>query len=189
MGGFSIISVIVLVLIITSQFSKMATKLLILLNLLTTVLAFRSISTFTTGRKHHILKSSSQMVELKDSNYKQVLLENKAVLVDVFATCCGPCKLIQPILEKAAAKWSEQISIVKYNIEGSDNSDVKQELILQMVMPRSLPSLILFQDGKAIATRNGALTEEQLDDFLASQLFSHSRPGALEDHDSVLSSM
>jgi thioredoxin 1 len=148
----------------------MMTKWMILLNFLTTALAFRSFSTSTSRRKLHVLKSSSELVELKDSNYQQVFLKNKAVLVDAFAPWCGPCKLIEPILEKAATKWSERISVVKYNVEGSDNRDVKLEMVLQGVMPSSLPSLILFQDGKAIATRNGALTEEELDDFLAAEL-------------------
>jgi hypothetical protein len=52
----------------------------------------------------------------------------------------------------------------------SKNNDLKVELLLQGVMPRSLPSLILIHNNKALTKRNGVITDEQLEDFLQEQL-------------------
>lgn len=110
------------------------------------------------------------MEMMDDSNYHQVLQggkdDNKAVLVDCCAVWCGPCKLIEPVLDRSSKKWSSRLDVVKFDVDGGNNKNTKLELLLQGVMPRALPSLILFREGKAIAKHQGVITDEGLDEFL-----------------------
>lgn len=106
---------------------------------------------------------------LDDCNYDSIMLgDDKVVLVDACAKWCGPCKLIEPFVEKSADKFS--LDVVKLDVEAKGNSAVKVEFLLQGVMPSALPSLILFKNGSHLASHTGALTQDELDDFLESNL-------------------
>lgn len=90
----------------------------------------------------------------------------KAVLVDAYAPWCGPCKLIEPYLEECAKKYSEQLSVVKYDVEGDNNKNLKVEMLLQGVMVRGLPTLLLYNNGSPLVTHSGAITETGLQQWL-----------------------
>ena len=110
---------------------------------------------------------------LDDTNYKQILFADsydKAVLVDACATYCGPCKLIEPILETCTQKWQESLDFIKYDVDAAANPNLKLELLMQNAMPRSLPCLLLFRNGKVIAKHTGVITEEELDTLLEQHL-------------------
>lgn len=118
----------------------------------------------------HALMASNN---LHDANYKQILFADsydKAVLVDACALWCGPCKLIEPILNKCAEKWQDSLYFVKYDVEASANPNLKLELLLQNAMPRSLPCLLLFRKGKVVMKHSGVITEEELDGLLEKHL-------------------
>jgi len=126
--------------------------------------------------------------ELDDSNYRQVLggatADGRAVLVDCCAPWCGPCRLIEPVLEDASERWKDQVELVKFDVEGGNVGGTKVELLLQGVMPRALPSLILFHEGKAVAQHKGVITSEQLDAFLESNIPQEAtlrRPGGRKE--------
>lgn len=108
--------------------------------------------------------------ELEDSNFRDVLAGQKAVLVDVYATWCGPCKLIEPTIKEAAVKHAKKVNTYKFNVESEEVKDLKVELALQGVMPRKLPSLILFHEGNAVASHKGIIAPDALDEFIESNL-------------------
>jgi thioredoxin 1 len=95
---------------------------------------------------------------------------SKMVLVDACAKWCGPCKLIEPFLVQAATTYERDLDVVKLDVEAKNNGGVKVEFLLNGVMPEALPSLILFRDGKHLATHTGALTQAQLNDFVEGHL-------------------
>jgi thioredoxin 1 len=101
---------------------------------------------------------------LEDANYRQLFDGDKPVLVDACAKWCGPCKLIEPVLKRCAQKRSDLI-VGRFDIEGG-HDELKVELLLKGVMPRSLPSLILFHKNQAITIRKGVITDDQLEAFL-----------------------
>jgi len=120
-----------------------------------------------------LLSSKNDIViEMDDSNYAGILRQDKAVLVDACAPWCGPCKLIEPVLKSCAQKWSNHVLVARFDMESPNNSmkGLKMEFILQKVMPRSLPSLILFQNGKVVTNWNGVISEEELDELLVLNL-------------------
>jgi thioredoxin 1 len=126
-------------------------------------------------------KLLASLTYLEDDNYASVLKGNNnnininkkaAVLVDVCATWCGPCRLIEPFVEHCAAKYANDLDVFKFDVASENAKQVKLELLLQGVMPKALPSLILFNlhEGKAIATHTGVLKQEQLEAFLEKNL-------------------
>mmetsp|Transcript_54063 Transcript_54063/g.114820 ORF Transcript_54063/g.114820 Transcript_54063/m.114820 type:complete len:209 (+) Transcript_54063:255-881(+) len=148
------------------------------LSALTSVAAF---SSFSPAVQNVAAAPSSKstlflsLKELDDSNMKDLLfqpIKSKAVLVDAYAPWCGPCKLIEPYLDECAKKYSDQLSIVKYDVEGNNNKNLKVEMLLQGVMVRGLPTLVLYNNGNPLAIHSGVITETELEDWLNDSLFS-----------------
>ena len=93
-------------------------------------------------------------VENQQQFENEVLRSDKPVLVDFFATWCGPCKMIAPVLEEIAEE-REDIKVVKIDV------DQAQELaIAYQVM--SIPTLIVFRDGKPGAPALGARPKQAI---------------------------
>lgn len=92
-----------------------------------------------------------------------VLGSDKPVLVDFWAEWCGPCKMIAPALEEIAGELADKVSIVKMDI--MENTTVPGEIGVQ-----SIPLLVLFKDGKAVAQKLGAAPKSQLKGWLESVL-------------------
>jgi thiol-disulfide isomerase/thioredoxin len=120
-----------------------------------------------------VLRHALSAPNLDDTNYKHILFADsydKAVLVDACAIYCGPCMLIEPVLETCTSKWQESLDFTKFDVDAAANPNLKLELVMQNAMPRSLPCLLLFQDGKVIAKHTGIITEEELDALLETHL-------------------
>ena len=74
--------------------------------------------------------------------------------------------------EYSAKKYSDQLSIIKYDVESGNNKDLKVELLLQGVMISGLPTLVIYHEGKPLKTHSGMITEEGLNEWLHEHLFS-----------------
>ena len=92
-----------------------------------------------------------------------VLESDKPVLVDFWAEWCGPCKMIGPSLEEISDELGDKVSIVKMDI--MENTDVPGQVGVQ-----SIPLMVLFKDGKAVAQKLGAAPKSQLKGWLESVL-------------------
>ena len=132
--------------------------------------------------------TSDLLVDLDDDNFMDLLSRRKggdhndgndvqAVLIDACATWCGPCKLIEGTVNECAEKWEDKgLVVCKLNMDDPNTKALKVELALQGVLPRSLPSLILFDPstGKAVNQHTGVINADDLDEFVGS--FYASRP-------------
>ncbi|MEW9809391.1 MAG: thioredoxin [Candidatus Symbiodolus clandestinus] len=105
------------------------------------------------------------IVELTDETFESVVLENqsKPVLVDFWAKWCGPCRVLAPILEEIAKQYQGQVVVAKLNIEEHAATAPKYHV-------RSIPTLLLFKQGKVVATQVGAASSKELSGFLEPHL-------------------
>jgi len=95
-------------------------------------------------------------VHLTDKNFKQEVLESDLpVLVDFWADWCGPCKMIAPLIEEIAQQYSGKIKVAKLNIDEGQATTTKYGIM-------SIPTLIIFKDGKATDQVVGALSKKDL---------------------------
>lgn len=96
----------------------------------------------------------SQIVEGTDSNWKQEVEQaNVPVVVDFWAPWCGPCRMVSPVIEKLAEKYSDKLKVVKVNVD--DNQALAMRFNIM-----SIPTIMLFRDGKSLDQAIGAAPSE-----------------------------
>ena len=98
----------------------------------------------------------SDLLQLTAADF-DATIANGVVLVDFWATWCGPCKMQLPILEKIAPDYAGRATIAKLNIEDAANKDIAVKFGI-----RSIPTLLLFKDGKLLQTLVGLQNEPLL---------------------------
>jgi thioredoxin 1 len=102
--------------------------------------------------------------EINDQNFESLVLQSPTpVLVDFWAEWCGPCKMVAPILDELATEMTGKVRIVKINIDDSPMTPTKYGV-------RSIPTLMLFKDGKVAATQIGAQPKSKLSAWLTSSV-------------------
>jgi len=95
-----------------------------------------------------------------DTNFANlVLASSRPVLVDFWATWCGPCRAIAPTLEELAQEYADRLDVVKVNVDDSRDTAARYGI-------RSIPTLVLIRNGEVLGTRMGALPKAQLKQFI-----------------------
>jgi thioredoxin 1 len=99
---------------------------------------------------------------LTDQNFNQGVESNKTILVDFWAEWCGPCKMLSPILDEISNEYG--LPVGKLNVD--ENPEKAQEYSVQ-----SIPTMVLFRNGKPVHTVLGAMPKHKLMKELAEWLF------------------
>ncbi|CAM5201914.1 Thioredoxin OS=Ureibacillus acetophenoni OX=614649 GN=SAMN05877842_102419 PE=3 SV=1 [Ureibacillus acetophenoni] len=98
------------------------------------------------------------IVHVTDQNFNEEIA-NGVVLVDFWATWCGPCKMIAPVLEEIDAEIGDQVKIAKLDVDNNQATAAEYQVM-------SIPTLLLFKDGQQVAKTVGFQPKEALLEFI-----------------------
>lgn len=99
-------------------------------------------------------------VKLSNENFnKEVLNSEKPVLVDFWATWCGPCKMIAPIISEISEEFNNKVKVGKVNVDEEKELAIKYRI-------SSIPTLVIFKDGKIAKTLIGFRPKEEIKEVL-----------------------
>ncbi len=92
---------------------------------------------------------------LTDENVKDIIASGKPVVIDFWATWCGPCMGMAPIIDKLAEEYNDRVVIGKYNVD--EEGDLSTEFRIM-----SLPTILFFKDGKKTDIRLAGSQKEEV---------------------------
>ena len=108
--------------------------------------------------------ASANLLEVTDSNFKTEVLDSKTpVLVDFWAAWCAPCRAIAPHVDALATEYAGKLKVGKCDIDS--NQGIPQQFEI-----RSIPTLLVFKDGKVVGQLVGAVARTKIEDLVKTAL-------------------
>lgn len=96
-------------------------------------------------------------VQITNENFETLKGGSQPLVVDFWATWCGPCRMVAPIIAKLAEKYDGKITVGKCDVE--ENEDLAQEFGI-----RNIPTILFFKNGEVVDKVVGAVAEARLDE-------------------------
>ncbi len=113
------------------------------------------------------MRTSVQIImtkQIKDNEFESEVINSKLpVLIDFWAEWCGPCRMLSPILDQLSEEMEGKVKIVKMNIDENPETPSKCGV-------RGIPTMLLFKEGKQIATKVGVQPKNALQEWINSSL-------------------
>lgn len=101
---------------------------------------------------------------LTTENFKEKVEDTKGtVLVDFFATWCGPCKMVAPVVEQLAEEYEGKAAVYKVDVDDAQEIGMKYKIM-------SIPTLVFFKDGQEVERIRGAVSRMELADAMERNL-------------------
>ena len=97
------------------------------------------------------------------SEFEQLIQDNKIVLADYTATWCGPCKVVAPLIDQLATEYKDRVTVVKIDIDQNPDAAKKHGI-------RSIPAVLVFRDGEVVENTFGSQPYEFYSNILETQL-------------------
>ena len=98
------------------------------------------------------------ITELNNDNYDEFVKEG-IVLVDIWATWCGPCKMISPSVDQISSEYVDQIKV------GKCDADANRDKVMELGV-RNIPTIFFYKDGQIVETTYGAVNKKRLTDII-----------------------
>ena len=95
-------------------------------------------------------------VRLTEENFERLSSSGRPMFVDFWATWCGPCRVMEPVIEKLAVKYSDRVLFGKVNVDEEMNISSRYEVF-------SIPTFMIFKDGQPMDAVIGAVGEASLE--------------------------
>lgn len=92
---------------------------------------------------------------MEKSNFKDTIHSENPVLVDFFATWCGPCQMLTPVLQQVKDRLGKRVTIIKIDVDKNAKIAAKYKV-------RGVPTLLLFQNGKQLWRQSGVLSTDEI---------------------------
>lgn len=89
------------------------------------------------------------------ASFGEIINSDKPVLIDFFATWCGPCKSLSPIIQDVAKDMGESVRVIKIDVD-------KNQSISQKYQIRGVPTMIIFKAGKQLWRQSGVVPKDQI---------------------------
>jgi thioredoxin 1 len=102
---------------------------------------------------------STEPLHITDANFEQTIKNNKLVLIDFWATWCGPCRALAPTITEIAKEYSGKVLIGKLDVDANPNTAERFQVF-------SIPTMIVFKDGQEIDRLVGLCPKNRITDTL-----------------------
>ena len=103
-------------------------------------------------------------IKISTNNFeKEVINSDSPILVDFWAEWCGPCRAVAPVLEEISNQYADKFRVAKVNVDENPELASKYDI-------RSIPTMILFKDGKKTGNITGSIPKEAIINFVNENL-------------------
>ena len=98
-----------------------------------------------------------------NTSFDELLADEKLVIVDFWATWCGPCRMLSPLLDEVEEEMADKITVVKVNVDDADEIAMRYRIM-------SIPTLLFFKNGQLVDKSVGAMPKSTLVDKINANL-------------------
>ena len=98
-----------------------------------------------------------------NTSFDELLVSEKLVIVDFWATWCGPCRMLSPLLDEVEAEMEDKVEVVKVNVDDADEVAMRYRIM-------SIPTLLFFKNGQMVDRSVGAMPKSALVDKINANL-------------------
>jgi thioredoxin 1 len=98
-----------------------------------------------------------------NTSFDELLQSEKLVIVDFWATWCGPCRMLSPLLDEVEAEMADKVEVVKVNVDDADEIAMRFRIM-------SIPTLLFFKNGEMVDRSVGAMPKSALVDKINANL-------------------